>query len=92
MFSLCLLFVLATSHAIYAADTGKEVFVPTSETAQTEPETIPLPDDLITLVSSNNDNLKVDGFLFPPKDVAYISVLSLANPSRDPQNRTSANN
>ncbi len=85
MFALYLLLALITSQSIYAADTEEVVLIENTETTQAESEIIPLPDGLVTLVSSNNDNLKVDGFLFPPKDVAYISLLSLANPSRNSQ-------
>ena len=85
MFPLCLLLALTVSYSIYAADTEIEVFVPTHNAAQMIPGTIPLPDDLVAIESSNNDKPKIDGFFLPEKGIAFVSILTLANPSDDPR-------
>ena len=72
MVTLYLLLALTTSYSIYAADTE-------------EPKTLPLPDDLVTIASSNEGSPKMDGYFFPETCVAYFSVLSLHNPGKDPQ-------
>ncbi len=71
MVILYLLLALTTSYSLYAADTEK-------------PGTLPLPNGLVTMASSDKDQ-KLDGCFFPNKHTAYASILSLAKPGNNSQ-------
>ena len=78
---LYLLLALMTSHSVYAA--AEDPIEPTCDRAQMIPDTVPLPEGLVTIASSEKDRSKANGCFFTKNRVALLTMLRLANPSKD---------